>query len=48
MNSIYHIDGRNRLLWNRHVGRDDGGFHWAEPTNREVGAGWDVKQVFAG
>jgi hypothetical protein len=45
---IYHIDFQNRLLWNRHDGRDDGSFRWAEPGNREVGTGWDVKRVFSG
>ena len=45
---IYHIDGQNRLLWNRHEGRGDGSFRWAEPTNRQVGTGWDVKHVFSG
>jgi hypothetical protein len=48
MNLIYYIDGQNRLIWNRHVGRDDGSFQWAEPENREVGTGWDVKHVFSG
>ena len=45
---IYYIDGQNRLLWNRHDGRGDGSFRWAEPTNRQVGTGWDVKHVFSG
>jgi hypothetical protein len=45
---IYYIDGQNRLMWNRHVGREDGSFRWEEPTNRQVGTGWDVKHVFAG
>ena len=45
---IYYIDGQNRLLWNRHDGRGDGSFRWAEPENRPVGTGWDVKHVFAG
>jgi hypothetical protein len=45
---IYYIDGQNRLLWNRHNGRADGSFRWAEPTNRQVGTGWDVKHIFSG
>jgi hypothetical protein len=45
---IYYIDGQNRLLWNRHDGRADGSFRWADPTNRQVGTGWDVKHIFAG
>jgi hypothetical protein len=45
---IYYIDGQNRLMWNRHDGRSDGSFRWAEPTNREVGTGWDFKHVFSG
>ena len=44
---IYYVDGQNRLLWNRHDGRADGSFRWAEPTNRQVGTGWDFKHVFA-
>ena len=45
---IYDVDGQNRLLWNRHDGRGDGSFRWAEPTNRPVGTGWDVRHVFSG
>ena len=45
---IYYVDGQNRLLWNRHDGRGDGSFRWAEPTNRQVGTGWDFKHVFSG
>ena len=45
---IYYVDGQNRLMWNRHDGRGDGSFRWAEPTNRQVGTGWDVKHVFSG
>ena len=45
---VYYIDGQNRLLWNRHEGRDDGSFRWAEPTNRQVGTGWDVRHIFSG
>ena len=45
---IYYIEGQNRLMWNRHEGRGDGSFRWAEPTNRQVGAGWDFKHVFSG
>ena len=44
---IYYIDGQNRLLWNRHEGRGDGTFRWAEPTNRQVGTGWDVSHIFS-
>ena len=33
MNLIDEIDGQNRLLWNRHDGRADGSFKWAEPEN---------------
>ena len=45
---IYYVDFQNRLLWNRHDGRADGSFRWAEPTNRQVGTGWDFKHVFSG
>ena len=45
---IYYIDGQNRLLWNRHDGRGDGSFRWAEPTNRQVGTGWAFKHIFSG
>jgi hypothetical protein len=44
---IYYVDGQNRLFWNRHDGRADGSFRWAEPTNRQVDTGWDFKHVFA-
>ena len=44
---IYYVDGQNRLLWNRHDGRGDGSFRWENPTNRQVGTGWDFKHVFA-
>jgi GH25 family lysozyme M1 (1,4-beta-N-acetylmuramidase) len=47
-NLIYYITNDNRLIWNRHVGNGDGSFQWAEPENREVGRGWDFKQVFSG
>src|SRR5436190_858374 len=45
---IYYVDGQNRLVWNRHDGRGDGSFRWTEPTNRQVGTGWDVQHIFAG
>jgi hypothetical protein len=45
---IDYVDFQNRLMWNRHDGRVDGTFRWAEPTNRQVGTGWEFKQVFAG
>jgi hypothetical protein len=34
------------LMWYRHVGRQDGSFHWEGP--KKVGTGWNVNEVFLG
>lgn len=37
-----------KLMWYRHVGRNDGSFNWASDKGKTVGTGWDFKQVFSG
>ena len=48
--AIYGITPDNKLMWLRHDGRDDGSFRWGPMPNggKQVGSGWDFKQVFSG
>lgn len=47
---VYGITLNDDLMWMRHDGRGDGSFVWAPAPNggKQVGAGWDFKQVFSG
>ncbi|MDI2124536.1 N,N-dimethylformamidase beta subunit family domain-containing protein [Yinghuangia seranimata] len=38
--TIYSQQADGRLLWFRHVGRQQGTVRWAAPTGREIGRGW--------
>jgi hypothetical protein len=43
---IYAVKDDGDLMWNKHLGRDDGTFKWATDSGKRVGTGWNVKQVF--
>ena len=46
MSVIYAIQHNGDLQWYRHDGRGDGSPAWQGP--KQVGHGWNFKQVFAG
>jgi hypothetical protein len=45
---VYAVLANGDLMWNKHLGRDDGTFNWATDTGKQVGNGWNVKHVFSG
>jgi len=45
---VYVVMPDGRLLWNNHVGAEDGTFRWPLKTHKQVGTGWNVKHAFSG
>jgi hypothetical protein len=44
---IYTVTLNDDLMWYRHDGRTDGSFRWAAGAGKQVGVGWNFKQLFA-
>jgi hypothetical protein len=44
---IYGVTLNDDLMWYRHDGRNDGSAAWATPEAKQVGRGWEFKQLFA-
>jgi len=47
-NIIYAAMADGQLLWNLHMGYDDGTFAWASEHSKPVGTGWIVMHAFSG
>lgn len=47
-NSVYAAMADGQLLWNLHMGYDDGTFAWASEHSKPVGTGWNVMHAFSG
>lgn len=47
-NCIYAAMADGQLVWNLHLGFEDGTFRWASESNKPVGTGWNVMHAFSG